>query len=165
MTSTPAGCDRLAGVTVSARPRKATRVAWVLAVVVVAIFTAVATALHGATDSGKGVFQTSDQVAMIGLGLLGALGILAFTRPRVRADERGIHIRNVIGAYDLPWEVVRSIQFRKGSPWAHLELQDDDVVALMAVQAADKGQAVDTVRALRALLAAHRARQPVPGDN
>jgi hypothetical protein len=151
-------------VTVTARPRKATRVARVLAVVVVAIFTAVATLLHGATDSGKGVFQTSDQVAMIGLGILGALGILAFTRPRVQADERGIRVRNVIGGYDLPWEVVRSIQFRKGSPWAHLELQDDDVVALMAVQAADKGKAVETVRALRALLAAHRAHQTVP-DN
>jgi hypothetical protein len=151
-------------VTVTARPRKATRVAWVLAVVVVALFTAVATLLHGATDSGKGVFQTSDQFAMIGLGLLGALAILSFTRPRVRADERGIKVRNVIGAYDLPWEVVRSIQFRKGSPWAHLELQDDDMVALMAVQAADKGQAIETVRALRAILATHRAQQTVPDD-
>jgi hypothetical protein len=151
-------------VTVTARPRKATRVAWVLAVVVVVLFTAVATLLHGATDSGKGVFQTSDQFAMIGLGLLGALAILSFTRPRVRADERGIKVRNVIGAYDLPWEVVRSIQFRKGSPWAHLELQDDDMVALMAVQAADKGQAIETVRALRAILATHRAQQTVPDD-
>jgi hypothetical protein len=147
----------VAATAVAARPRKATRVARILAVVLVAIFTTIATALHGATDSGKGVFQTSDQVAMIGLGLLGALGILAFTRPRVRADERGIHIRNVIGGYDLPWEVVRSITFRKGAPWASVELQDDDVVALMAVQAADKAEAVATVRALRALLAAHRA--------
>jgi len=134
----------------------------VLAFVVFAIFTVVATALHGTTDSGKGVFQTSDQIAMIGLGVLGALGILAFTRPRVRADERGIRVRNVVGGYDLPWEVVRSVQFRKGAPWASLELHDDDEVALMAVQAADKGQAVATVRALRALLAAHRAQASVP---
>jgi hypothetical protein len=140
-------------------------VARILAVLVFAIFAVVATALHGATDSGKGVFQTSDQMAMIGLGVLGALGILAFTRPRVRADERGIHIRNVIGGYDLPWEVVRSVQFHKGAPWASLELQDDDVVALMAVQAADKGQAVATVRALRALLAAHRAAATVAEDD
>ena len=142
---------------VSVRPRKATRVARLLAVALLAIFAAVATALHGATDSGKGVFQTSDQLAMIGLGVLGALGILAFTRPRVRADTRGIQVRNVVGGYDLPWEVVRSIQFRKGSPWANLELQDDETVALMAVQAADKAYALATVRALRALLAAHQA--------
>jgi hypothetical protein len=142
---------------VTARPRRATRIAWVLAVVVVLIFSAVATALHGPTDSGKGVFQTGDQVAMIGLGLLGALGILMFTRPRVQADARGIRIRNVVGGYDLPWEVVRSIQFPRGAPWASLELQDDDVVAVMAVQAADKGYAVEALRGLRTLLAAHQA--------
>jgi Bacterial PH domain len=142
---------------VAARPRRATRVARILAVLVVVLFSAIATALHGATDSGKGVFQTSDQIAMIGLGVLGGLGILAFTRPRVRADRRGIRVRNVVGGYDLPWEVVRSVEFRRGSPWASLELRDDDTVPVMAVQAADKGYAVATVRALRALLAAHQA--------
>lgn len=142
---------------VSARPRRATRVARVLAVALLALFTAIATALHGATDSGRGVFQTSDQIAMIGLGVLGALGILAFTRPRVRADAHGIQVRNVVGGYDLPWELVRSIEFRKGSPWASLELHDDETVAVMAVQAADKAYALAAVRALRALLAAHQS--------
>ena len=143
--------------TVKARPVKTTRVAWVLAVVVVAVFSAVATTLRGATDSGKGVFQVGDQWAMIVLGVLGALGILMFTRPRVSADAKGIRIRNVIGSYDLPWEVVRSIEFRRGSPWASLELRDDDVIAIMAVQAADRAHAVAAVRGLRALLAASRA--------
>ena len=140
--------------TVTSRPIKATRVAWVLAVLVVAVFTAVGTTLRGATDSGKGVFQAGDQAAMIGLGVLAALGILMFTRPRVDADERGIRVRNVIGSYDLPWDVVRSIEFRRGSPWASLELRNDDVIALMAVQATDRAQAVTAVRGLRALLAA-----------
>src|SRR5262245_27621975 len=128
-----------------------------MAVLMVVIFSVVATGLHGVTDSGKGVFQTGDQFAMIGLGLLGALGILLMTRPRVWADARGIRIRNVLGGYDLPWEVVRSIRFTKGSPWASLELQDDDVVSVMAVQAADKEYAVVTLRGLRALLATHQA--------
>jgi hypothetical protein len=161
--------DTTTQTTVTARPRRATRYAWVLAVIVVILFAAVSTALHGVTDSGKGVFQTSDQVAMIGLGILMALGILLFTRPRVTADERGIRVRNVLGGYDLPWEVVRSVQFTRGAPWASLELQDDDVVALMAVQAADKGYAVTTVRALRALLAAneaaHRTRGGTPAES
>jgi len=147
---------------VRARPIKATRVAWVLAVLVVAVFTAVGTSLRGATDSGKGVFQAGDQAAMVVLGILAALGILMFTRPRVEADARGIRVRNVIGSYDLPWEVVRSIEFRRGSPWASLELQDDDVVALMAVQATDKAYAVAAVRALRALLAEHQAGGTTP---
>jgi hypothetical protein len=140
--------------TVKAKPIKATRVAWVLAVLVVAVFSAVATTLRGATDSGKGVFQASDQWAMIVLGVLGALGILMFTRPRVEADERGIRIRNLVGGYDLPWDVVRSVQFSKGAPWASLELRDDDLIPIMAVQAADKAYAVQAIRGLRALLAA-----------
>ncbi len=142
--------------TVKARPIKATRVAWVLAVLVVAVFSAVATTLRGATDSGKGVFQAGDQWAMIVLGVLGALGILMFTRPRVEADERGIRIRNLVGGYDLPWDVVRSIQFSRGAPWASLELHDDDLIPIMAVQAADKAYAVEAIRGIRALLAAHQ---------
>jgi hypothetical protein len=143
---------------VKARPIKTTRIAWALAVLVVVVFSVVATTLRGPTDSGKSVFQPSDQYAMIGLGVLFALGILMFTRPRVVADADRIRIRNVFGGYDLPWEVVRSVEFRRGSPWASLELQDDDVVAVMAVQAADKAYAVAAVRGLRALLAAHQAR-------
>lgn len=148
---------------VRARPRKATVIARVMAGAVVVIFTAVGVALHGKTDSGTGVFGVGDQIAMIGLGLLGAVSILLFTRPRVEADARGIRVRNVIGAYDLPWEVVRSVQFGRGAPWATLELRDDDVVAMMAVQAADKQYAVATVRALRALLATHQ-RTGTPAD-
>ncbi|HWB37946.1 MAG TPA: PH domain-containing protein [Rugosimonospora sp.] len=156
MSGEPSGVTGVPEV-VSARPRKATRVAWVLAGVVVVIFAAIATALHGRTEGGQGVFHTSDQVAMIGLGLLAGAGILMFTRPRVEADARHIRIRNIVGGYDLPWEVVRAVTFHKGSPWASLELQDDDVVAVMAVQAADKMYAVEAVRGLRALLAAHQA--------
>ncbi len=141
---------------VRARPRKATTIARVMAGAVVVIFTAIGVALHGKTDSGTGVFRTGDQIAMVGVGVLGALGILLFTRPRVEADARGIRVRNLIGGYDLPWEVVRSVQFGRGAPWATLELQDDDLVSMMAVQAADKQYAVATVRALRALLAAHQ---------
>ena len=147
---------------VRARPILTTRVAWLLAVLVVAVFSVVATTLRGPTDSGSSVFQPGDQAAMIALGVLAALGILMFTRPRVEADLRGIRIRNVIGAYELPWNVVRSIEFRRGSPWASLELQDDDVVAIMAVQAADKAYAVAAVRRLRALLAAAQAEGDTP---
>ena len=143
--------------TVKARPIKATRVAWVLAVLVVGVFAAVGTTLRGVTQSGQSYFQPGDQIAMIVLGFLAAAGILMFTRPRVEADTEHIRIRNVIGGYDLPWNVVRAVEFRRGSPWASLELHDDEVVAIMAVQATDKGYAVAAVRGLRALLAAAQA--------
>ncbi len=137
-----------------ARPHKARVVCWIAAVAVFAVFAAVATALRGPTE-GVGVFHTSDQLAMVGLGVLAALAVLTFTRPRVEADRHGVRIRNVVGSYDLPWEVVRAVRFERGASWATLELADDDVVAMMAIQAADKDKAVAAVRQLRALLAEH----------
>jgi hypothetical protein len=148
---------------VKAKPIKGTWVAWVLAVLVVAVFSAVATTLRGTTESGKSVFQAGDQWAMIILGLLGAAGILMFTRPRVSADENGVRIRNLMGWYELPWSVVHSVQFNRGAPWASLELRDDDLIPLMAIQRTDKQYAVTAVRGLRALLAAAQAKVDAPG--
>src|SRR5690349_6157663 len=106
--------------TVRARPRKARVVCWIVAPLVAVVFAAVATGLRGSTGDGQGVFQGGDQLAMVGLGILGALGILLFTRPRVDADVHGVRVRNVIGSYDLPWEVVREIKFNRGAPWVTL---------------------------------------------
>jgi hypothetical protein len=142
---------------VRVRPHRIRLVCWVAAVLVVIVFTAIGTSLRGPIADGAAAFQPGDQWAMTGLGVLGALGILTLTRPRVVADVNGVRIRNVIGGYQLPWEVVRAVRFERGAPWATLELQDDDVVAVMAVQAADKERAVVAVRELRALLDAHRA--------
>ena len=123
--------------------------------VIALVFAVLATLLSGPTGgSDDAVFQPGDQIAMIVLGLLAGAAILLFTRPKVVADERHIKIQNVLGGYDLPWSVVRRIRFDKGNPWVSLELEDDDVVAVMAVQAADKEHAVASVRALRALMAA-----------
>jgi hypothetical protein len=139
--------------------------AWILAVAVLVVFTLVGTGLRGETGDGYGTFQRGDQFAMVGLGVLFALGILLFTRLRVEADEKGIRVRNLVGGYDLPWDMVRSIRFNRGTPWASLELSDEDLLPMMALQAADKQYAVDGVRALRALLeASQREHHPNPTD-
>ncbi|MFC0528559.1 PH domain-containing protein [Phytohabitans kaempferiae] len=144
------------------RPQRARVVAWVLAVAIVAVFAVVATGLRGSTGEGYGSFQRGDQAAMIGLGVLFALGVLLFTRLRVEADEKGIRVRNLVGGYDLPWDAVRAVRFNRGTPWATLELRDEDLVPMMALQAADKQYAVEGVRALRALL--ETARSETAGD-
>lgn len=138
------------------RPRKARKVAWCAAVILVLVFTGIALSLHGKTDSGDSMFRPEDQIAMIILGLLGAAGILMFTRPTLVADRNGLHFRNLLGWIDLPWQVVAAVRFDRGSPWVSLDLQDDDVIGVMAVQAADKEYAVTAVRTMRALLAASR---------
>ncbi|MEV0648814.1 PH domain-containing protein [Phytomonospora sp. NPDC050363] len=141
--------------TVTFRPRRARRACWIAAVVVVVAFSLLAIGLTGPTDGG-GVFEPADQVAMVVLGLLGAALILLFTRPVIRADAKGVHVRNVVGGYDLPWQVVRAVRFERGASWASLELEDDDEVSVMAIQAVDKGEAVEAVRTLRAMLATAR---------
>ncbi|MGC5032052.1 PH domain-containing protein [Micromonospora sp. DT229] len=145
------------GESVRLRPRRIRVVCWVSAVVLVVVFALIATTLTGPTGNGFGTFQRGDQFAMIGLGVIFALGTLLFTRPRVDADARGVRVRNIIGSYELPWEVVRGIRFDRGAPWAALELYDDDLLPMVALQAADKQLAVDGVRALRRLHQAHLA--------
>jgi hypothetical protein len=142
----------MAGMQVVYRPKRIRWVAGIAAVAVVVLFTAVGAGLRGSAGfENSGQFQRGDQAAMIGLGVLIALSILAFIRPRVAADADGIKIRNVVGAYDLPWSVVRAVRFDRHSPWATLDLYDDEQVSVHALQAVDKEYAVDGVRTLRAL--------------
>ena len=138
------------------RPVRLARVCRVAAVLVVLVFTVVALSLRRGGDAD--LFGVVDQVAMVVLGLLVALVVLAFTRARVVADASAIRVRNVFGEKSLPWQVVREVRLDEGASWASLELQDDDTVALLAVQANDKERAVRAVLALRALLAESRSR-------
>jgi hypothetical protein len=134
------------------RPRRIRWVAGASAIAVVVLFTAISFSLKGSSGfDNSGTFERGDQTAMIGLGILIALGIMALCRPRVSADSTGIKIRNVVGGYDLPWAVVRAVRFDRNSPWATLDLYDDEQVSVLALQAADKEYAVDGVRKLRAL--------------
>jgi hypothetical protein len=140
---------------VSYRPRKIRWVAIPVAVAVAVLFTVLSFGLKGSAGfDNSGSFQRGDQAAMIGLGILIGLGVLTFLRPRVIADEQHIQVRNVVGGYDLPWSVVRKVRFDRNSPWAQLELHDDEQISVHALQAADKDYAVDGVRTLRKLHAA-----------
>lgn len=121
---------------VRAHPVRLRRVATAIAVTVTAVFVLVAVLL-GNTRSEGVVFGVGDQIAMVLLGLFVAAGILLIARPSLVADERGLRVRNILVSHDVPWEVVREVAFRDGSPWATLELADDDQLSLLAVQASD----------------------------
>ena len=167
MTRTPAALRRrgaasgldptggaAAGPVLVLRPRRVLVAAWVGAVATVAAFVVLA-ALLRSSDTGV-YFRTADQVAMVLLGLLIAAGILLLARPRVRADARGVEVRNVGVPRYLPWELVRAVAFPDGASWARLDLPDDEYLAVLAVQAVDGQRAVAGIRALRALHAASR---------
>ena len=149
-----------AGPVLVLRPRRTLVVAWGCAVPIVVVFTVVAVLLP---HSDTGVhFRLADQVAIVLLGLLIAAGILLLARPRVRADARGVEVRNVGLPRYLPWTQVLAVAFPDGASWARLDLPHDEYLAVMAVQAVDGQHAVAGIRRLRALHAAAR-RAPGPG--
>src|SRR5262249_41915541 len=131
------------------RPRRATIMAAVAAVALVAVFVVVAVLLRGSKTGVR--FQVSDQVAMVCIGLLLAAGAMLFAAPLVRADAEGITVRNVPVRRRLAWREVLSVSFPDGASWARLELPDDEYHAVVAVQAVDRERAVAAVRALRRL--------------
>ena len=138
--------------TLVVRPRRAMIMCSVLAVALLAVFVVVAVLLRTG-DTGVR-FQRSDQAAMVGIGILLAAGVMLFAIARVRADEDGIEVRNVLITRRFAWSDVLSVSFPDGASWARLELPDDEYQAVMAVQAVDRDRAVEAVRALRKL---HRA--------
>jgi cytochrome c biogenesis protein CcdA len=132
-----------------------------LGVVVVAVMVFVAAGLKETTNTVV-TYRTSDQVAMVGLGLVLAAGILFLGRSRVDADAEGVHVRNIVVHHQLPWQAVRAVRFDRKSAWASLLLENGDEISLLAVQAVDKDYAVRAVEGLRALRAEARANDPVP---
>ncbi len=139
------------------RPRKLLVIAWVGAVVIVALFTSIAVVLRN-TDTGV-FFRTADQVALILIGVFMAGGILLVARPRARADAEGIEVRNILVTRRLSWADVERVAFPDGASWARLDLPDYEYVSVMAVQAVDGQRAVDGIRKLRALHTAARTPQ------
>jgi hypothetical protein len=132
-----------------------------LGVVVVAVMIVVAAGLKDTTNTVVS-YRTSDQVAMVGLGLVLAVGLLFLGRSRVDADGHGVRVRNIVVHHQLPWQAVRAVRFDRKSAWASLLLENGDEISLLAVQAIDKEHAVRAVEGLRRLRAAARAKDPVP---
>lgn len=137
------------------RPRVLSRVCWAIAAGVVALFGVVAVALGGGPE-GAAQFRLADQIAFFVLGVVIACGPLSFTRARVVADGSGVRVRNLLGEKQVPWQVVRAVVLTDGTPWASLDLHDDDTISLLALQTGDGESTVDAVLALRALLAQSR---------
>lgn len=138
--------------------------AWVAAAVTLLAAIGLAAALSGPINGSATVFGPADRVAMVGLGVIGAAALLALTRPLVEADAERVRVRNIVGGCEVSWGLVRAVRFERGESWASLELADDEVVGVLAVQAVDKQYAVVAVRALRARHAGYQQRAAATGD-
>ncbi len=142
------------------RPRRIAIYAGVGAILVVALMIFVAIKLRS-TDTGV-YFRTADAVSLIGLGLLFAGGMLLVARPRLRVDATGLRVRNVVGEKFIEWALVQRIAFPEGANWAQLELADDELIPVMAIQAMDRQRAVAALQQARALVTQYAPPIPVP---
>lgn len=102
------------------------------------------------------IFQTSDQVAIAMLGLVVAGVVLLFARPRLRVGPAGLAVRNLLGYRLIRWPDIAGVSFPSGSRWARIDLPDDEYIPVMAIQAVDKGRAVDAMDTVRLLVARYR---------
>ena len=136
------------------RPHLTPYFAYGAAFVIVAAHVAVGLLLK--IKSSGVIFQTSDQVAMAGLGLVLAGLALLFARPRLRVGAAGLSVRNVLGDRLVPWSDVVGVSFPAGARWARIDLPDDEYIPLMAIQAVDKDRAVAAMDTVRTLLTRYR---------
>lgn len=143
-----------ASAVVTARPYKSARISIAVAAVVVIAFAICAVILPRTTDGVT--FTGADQVGIFGCGVLVAIGILCFTRPRIRADASGVDTRSFFGGYrHVDWGLVTTVEFPPKGRFARLVLPGDELITLYAVQRGDSERSVVIMRQLRALHAGH----------
>ncbi|MET0863670.1 MAG: PH domain-containing protein [Nakamurella sp.] len=160
MTDPPDAERSTTPVLLQVRPRRITIYAAIAAFLVVAGMVVIGLLL---LNSNEGVaFRTSDQIGLIGIGIiLGAL-IMTAARPRLRVDRNGLWVRNMLGEEFTPWPLVLRVAYPQGAPWAQLNMPDDEVKPVMAIQAMDRSRAVQALEAVRELQAKYGPPPPAP---
>lgn len=139
---------------VEIRPYRTPIFAYAAALVIFAAHVSVGALLK--VGSTGVVFRTADQVAIALLGAVIACAVLMFARPRLRVGPSGVAVRNLVSYRLIPWSDVVDVSFPRGARWARVDLPDDEYIAVMAIQAIDKGRAVDAMDKVRQLMAKYR---------
>ena len=123
-------------------------IGWVVLVMAIHIFMGVTLDV---SFTGAAV-TTIDKFAFPGVGvLISILSWIALTRPRLRANEDGVEVRNIVGTRFYPWQVVYGLSFPEGERMARIELPDFEFVPVWALQSGDKQDVITKVRQFREL--------------
>jgi hypothetical protein len=140
------------------RPRRIAIYAAISASAVVIVMVVVGVLLHNTNDGVS--FQRSDQIGLIGLGILIGIAILMMARPSLKVFEEGLLVRNILGENFYEWALIYGISFPQGAQWALLRMPDDETHPVMAIQLLDRGRAVDSLTKVRALHAKYAPPPP-----
>jgi Bacterial PH domain len=98
-----------------------------------------------------------DRLGVVLLSGAIAYVLLLFARLRATPGPDGLVVRNVVVVTKLEWAQIVAVRFGGGDPWATLDLDDGDVLPVMAIQRADGERGVAEARRLATLVAAHTA--------
>ncbi|MFI6866346.1 PH domain-containing protein [Nocardia sp. NPDC050406] len=139
------------------RPRRSVLIARVVAAGL-AVFFIVGGILMRTGSTGVN-FRLADQIAVIGIGLVLAGGVLLLTRPRVRVGPNGVVVRNIFGDNEFQWKDIRGVSFLDKKSWARLELVGDEYVPMLAFRANDGLYAAEAMDRFRELGAKYTAAQ------
>jgi hypothetical protein len=134
------------------RPRRGRAVALVSAVLSVVIFVAIAVFLPGPADAGS--WQVGDRLLVAALGVAMAALLWRYASIQATPTREVLTVRNLFTTRVVSWRSIVDVRFAGGDPWVSLELEDTEVLALMAIQKADGAFAGAEARRLVALVQA-----------
>jgi hypothetical protein len=136
------------------RPRLVPRIA--IGVAAVIALAGITVGIFNNRSSGA-YLRVADQIAYAGIAVVLAGAIVAvLTRPRLRVGAAGLAVRNVLEERLIPWPAVVDVTFPPGKRWARIELQAYEYIPVLAIQVADREQAVDAMDTVRDLMAQYR---------
>jgi hypothetical protein len=135
------------------RPRRLRLGAYAFAALVAVSLIVSGVTLSGTTSVGGRLFA-SDRWALAAVGVVLGAVLLTPLRIRAEADSSGVRVHNLVGSFEVAWPMVRAVRYQRGTVFATLELVDDEVLTMQAVQVIDGQRAVDAIRHLRTLHAA-----------
>ncbi len=150
MTSDDAAPDRLPALPHTWRPRFGPAVSIGMGTLLVVAALAMWFGLPAASRAQFNVLQTLTLVLVL-LALL--YGLYRLARMRVRADEGGLTVVNVVRTRRLEWAEVLRVSLRPGDPWVQLDIDDGTTVPVMAIQSADGRRGRAAARELAGMVA------------
>ncbi len=135
------------------RPRRGKAVPLAMAAAALIVCAVVAVGMGSA-----GGWRLGDQLALVGFGVALAAFLLRYASIRAVPDGDGLTVRNLVVTRRVEWNEIVEVRFPEGAPWASMELDDTDELAVMAIQRADGDRARSEARRLAGLVAQYQGR-------
>lgn len=137
---------------VEARPIRMSRIGWISAAAVLALFVAIALVMK--TDNAGATFDDKSQIGTVIIGIILAGLCIMPTRPRLHADTEAVRLRAFLGPWRVvPWELIVRVEFPSNVRFARIVLPGDETLAIYAVARMDREYAVAAMQGLRRLFA------------